>query len=60
MPDTKPKISRRAALDAATAGGEAFRAGKDLSDNPHLGGGDLYYRIMAHYWRKGYGAASTE
>jgi hypothetical protein len=51
------KISRTAALDAARAGGQAFRDGKSPADCPH-GAGDAGDRFLAHYWMRGFRAAA--
>lgn len=53
------KISRRAALDANKAGGQAFRDGKDLADCPYAGA-DTAAAFLAHHWRKGYRLAADD
>lgn len=60
MADTKQQpISRRDAVQAAAEGGDAFRAGKPLTDCPYQLGGDDDVRaeFLATYYRKGYAAA---
>lgn len=57
---TPERISRVGALRAATAGGEAQRAGADVTDCPHPATGTVVERFYAFYWRKGFRAAAAD
>lgn len=52
-------ISRTGALDAARAGGNAYRAGKSVTDCPHKHG-DPGEEFLAHYWLRGFRAAAAD
>jgi ribosome modulation factor len=51
------KITRVGALEAARAGGEAYRAGTTRTECPYEPG-DLGDEYMAHYWMRGFRKAA--
>ena len=53
------EITRVGGLNAARAGGDAFRAGHGRQACPHTGS-DLGDEFLAHYWMRGWRAAEDE
>ncbi len=53
-------LSRVKGLDAAAAGGRAFRAGKKMGDCPHKADEGIEHEFLAHCWMRGFRYAAAD